>query len=491
MRVAFFSAYHSGRDYQESLPALGIGYLMAYLKRRHPSIETIYCRTERDLLAARPDVAAISSTSENFDDAKRIAAEVRETTGAKIVVGGPHITALPHTLPRCFDYAVLGEGEQTFLELVELLESEPDPAESDLAKVAGIAFHADDGRVAVTAERPPIADLDSLPYPDREGLGDDWKVPLSRTVHLITSRGCPYKCTFCASGRLWKSYRVFSADYVIGEIEHVRGRYDPREIHFFDDLFIGHKGRFRNFCRLLDERGLQRSVKFRAYARVDLIDEEMADTLAEHNFHYVDFGIESYSPRVLEYLGKRGITPEMNQRAIDLLAERGISVGVSIIIGSPRETREEIEETYDFLARNRSKIDRLGVGLLMPLPGTPVWEEAARRGLVSEDMEWDRLGIDFESGNISRCPIMSETIGRGEMAAIFKKFNDLEHIVNARGEVRRLTEENLRLAAEIGALRSDLDSLKGSRAVKAALKLRQLASHIRERKRGVFPPRFP
>jgi len=480
MRIALFQAYHPDRPYQQSLPALGLGYVIAYLKRHRPALDVLFCFSEDELLASRADVVAISTTSENFGDAQRVAMAARETLGATIVVGGNHITALPHTLPRCFDIGVLGEGEQTFLELVQLLEARRKPLPNDLAKIAGLCFRDDNGRVVTTVPREPILNLDTLPYPDRDGLGDRWKVPYSQRVHLIASRGCPYKCTFCASSRLWKGYRVFSADYVADEIAHVRARYSPREIHFFDDLFIGHRVRFREFCRLIEERGLHRGVVFRTHARADLINEEMADALARCNFRYIDFGIESNSAATLEYLGKHGTTSDTNQRAIDLLAERGLSIGVSIIIGSPAETREQMEETYAFLDGNRSKIDRLGVGLLMPLPGTPVWDEAVQRGLVAEEMEWDRLGIDFESGDISRCPIMSEQLDRAEMTEVFRRFNALEHVINARGQVRQLTDEKGQLEAEVARLRSELDSLKGSRLVRAALKLRQFSAQRRK-----------
>ena len=478
MRVAFFHAYHPKREYQVSLPPLGLGYLMAYLKRHQAAADLVFCRTEAELLDSRADVVAISSASENFGDARRAARAVRDNTAAVIVGGGSHISALPHTLPDGFDFGVLGEGEQTFLDLLALLTHRPKPSPADLAKIPGLCHHAN-GKIVLTSQRDAIEDLDTLPYPDREGLGRHWRVPYSRTVHMISSRGCPYRCTFCASARLWKGFRSFSSQYVVGEIEHVRERYDPREIHFFDDLFIVNRKRLRDFCRLLEQRGLHRHLVFRSYARADLIDDEMADLMARHNFRYVDFGIESGCRAVLEYLGKHGVTPEQNQRAIDLLTARGISVGVSMIIGSPAETREQMEETYAFLDRNRNKIDRMGVGLLMPLPGTPVWDAAARRRLVDDDMEWDRLGIDFETADVSRCPILSEQLDAAELAQVFRRFNHLEHLVNARGEVRRLTEENALLMRELETLRSELESLKGSRAVQAALKVRQLTQRLR------------
>ncbi|MCX8037400.1 MAG: B12-binding domain-containing radical SAM protein [Candidatus Sumerlaeia bacterium] len=474
MRIALFQAYRPGRPYQESLPALGLGYLMAYAKRHHPSAEVFFCPTEDDLLKNPADIAAISTTSETFDAACRAAEAVRDAFRPVLVLGGNHITALPHTLPRVFDVGVLGEGEQTFLELIQLLEAVHMPTAADYARIAGLCFHGDNGRVVQTPPREPIRNLDSLPYPDRDGLGFHWRVPYSRTVHLIASRGCPYQCTFCASSRLWKGFRVFTAPYVIGEIEHVRTRYGTREIHFFDDLFIGHRTRFREFCRLATERGLTRDLVFRTHARADLINEEMADLLVCANFRFVDFGIESNTAETLAYLGKRGISPETNQRAIDLLFARGLSVGLSMIIGSPDETRTQIEETFDFLRRNQSKMDRLSVGLLVPLPGTPVWDEALARGLVSETMEWDRLGIDFESGDLSRCVLMSRHLDLAEMTEVFSKFYQLAQVVNARGQVRQLTDENGALRGEIQWLRTELDSLKGSRLVRAALKLRAL-----------------
>ncbi|MBM3333042.1 B12-binding domain-containing radical SAM protein [Candidatus Sumerlaeota bacterium] len=489
MRVAMYCAHLAGRPYQQSLPPLGLGYLIAYTKGRCPSVEFIFCHSEQEVLASKADVVAISSASENFGDAQRVAASARESLDATIIIGGNHITALPHRLPRCFDIAVLGEGETTFLELIQMLAATRRHAPSDLAKIAGICFRADPpeaDKVVTTAERPQIRDLDSLPYPDRDALGDRWKVPYSRAVHLIASRGCPYKCAFCASGRLWKGYRVFSADYVAREIEHIRSRYNPREIHFFDDLFLGHRARLEQFCRLADERGLHRGVLLRTHARADAINEEVADMLARYNFHYIDFGIESNNQQTLEYLGKHGITPEINQRAIDLLAGRGLSVGVSIIIGSPSETREQIEETYAFLEHNRPRIDRLSVGLLVPLPGTPVWDEAVRRDLVSEGMEWERLGIDSDSGEIGDAVILSEHLDRAEMAAIFRRFITLAHIVNARGQVRDLTDEcgtlrgeNEWLAGENKQLRQELDTLKGSRAVRLALRVRDIAARFR------------
>jgi radical SAM superfamily enzyme YgiQ (UPF0313 family) len=480
MRIVFFTACNLNQPYQESLPSLGLGYLIACLRRAEPSVEVAYCHRLEDLAASGPDVVGISSTSENFGIAVRAARLVRESTHATTLLGGCHITALPHTLPDLFDIGVLGEGEETILELVALLRArrrQPTPA--DLARVPGICFHDGSGGVILTAERPLLADLDRLPYPDRDALGGAWKVPYSHTVHLIASRGCPYKCVFCASSRLWKHYRVFSARYVADEIEFLRRRYDPAEIQFFDDLFIGHRERFRQFGALLDERGLDQGVAFRSWARADLVDEELADNLARHHFRSIDLGIESASSRVLEYLGKRGVTPEINQRAIDLLAARGISVGVSLIIGSPTETCEQIDQTYRFVEENRAKISRLGVGILMPLPGTPVWEYAVRRGLVSESMEWDRLGIDFEHADIGRCPILSEMIGREEMIEIFRRFNLLEQVVNARGLIEGLAGRNEELSREIQALQDELRTLKGSRAVRAAMKVRGLLSRLR------------
>lgn len=475
MHIAFITAYDIRSPYQVSLPPLGIGYLSSWLKKNCWWATTSFHHRVDELVAAKPDLVAVSSTTENFTDATRIAMEAKERLGgAPVLLGGMHITSLPHALPAVFDCGVIGEGEQVFVELVRMYrDTGMRPSASDLRKVAGICWH-EDGRVVLNPASELIKDLDMLPYPDREVIDHGWKLPASDTVHMISSRGCPYKCSFCSSSLHWKRFRFFSPEYVADEIEWLRERYDPEIIYFFDDLFVGHIGRWRKVVKLFRERGIHEGVRFRAYARVDLITEQMAAEFAELNFKYIDFGFESNNQKVLEFLTKTRVTPEINQFAMDKMYEHKISVGANFIIGSPPETYDMMMETYDFAERNMDAIDRCSVGPLQPLPGTPIWNYAQRKGLVADDMDFGYLGVGWGRFDFATFPFMGENIGHDEFLRGWEKFNHLAKEINYVGQARRLVDQRAARENEIRRLESELLQMKGSRIIRAADWLRKL-----------------
>jgi anaerobic magnesium-protoporphyrin IX monomethyl ester cyclase len=465
MKISFIRAYNYRQPYQVSLPPLGIGYLASVLKNECPKVTVTFHTNFDELLGEKPDVVGISTASEQFGDSIEMARMAKEMCNAKVFVGGMHITALPHALPKCFDVGCIGEGEDTVVELIKLWEAVEDPTQADYEKVAGICFHRNKW-VQVNPARPLIQNLDDLPYPDRDLLGQNWKVPYSRQVHLISSRGCPYDCSFCSSSLHWKRFRYFSPDYTANEIEYLRENYDTKEIYFFDDLFIANRKRFRAICDKFRERGLHEGVEFRSYARVDLIDEEIADLFEELNFRNIDFGFESNSQPVLDYFRKRNVTPEINQRAVDILAHRNVSIGANFIIGSPPETPETLDETLDFAKRNRDYIDRVSMGPLFPLPGTPIWEEAKQRGMVADDMtEWDVIGFDPDNFNIADYRYFNENMSRDYFYQRYLEFRGLTREMNLIGQLRKSEWRETQL-------QSELDTLRGSRIVKSAWNMR-------------------
>ncbi len=473
MKVSFLLAYDRQSPYQYSLPPLGIGYLSAYARQECWWLETTFHHRVEDLIAEKPDVIAISSSTENFTQARQDARAAREALGVPVILGGMHITSLPHTLPAEFDVACVGEGELTFVDLMRLfhVKRRPDPA--DYAKIPGVAYHGEDGRAALGPERAAIKELDTLPYPDRETVDRGWALAPKDEIHMISSRGCPYRCSFCSSALHWKTFRFFSAAYVAEEIEYLREKYNPEIIYFFDDLFVGHIGRWREVVRIFRERGLHKGVRFRAYARVDLITEEMAAQFEELNFKYVDFGFESNSRKILQYLTKTKVTPEVNQRAVDWLARHHISIGANFIIGSPIETKADMEETLEFARHNQDVFDRCSVGPLQPLPGTGVWREAMERGLVSEEMDWSRLGVSFETFDFERFPFMGESVTREEFLEVFTRFHHLAKEINYVGQIRRLVDQKALCELRIGELEGELARLRGSRLVRTAMRLRE------------------
>ena len=477
MRVVFVRVHDPERPYQWLMPPLGIGYLIAVLKRQAPRHEYLYVRTLDDALAAEPDLLALSSATENFHHAEAWARQFKEATGRPVIIGGMHITSLPHTLPEAMDVAVVGEGEPVIADLVELFAAGR-AAPSELSRLGGVAFHDGDA-VVVRPPRLLVEDLDTLPWPDRAALGAGWAWPSHRVVHMISSRGCPYDCAFCSSGRAWTRYRAFSAPYLIDEIERLRALYDPEEIFFFDDLFIASRSRFQEFCRLLRERDLHEGVRFRAYARANLIDPALVDLFEENHFQFIDFGFESNCERTLRYLNKQGVTPESNQRALDLMRGRNISVGANMIVGSPDETLEEMEESYQFIARNRDQIDRMSVGPLMTMPGTRVWHEAAERGLVNDRMDdWTRMRFDPHNWDPQRYVYLNRVLPLEDFAAFVGRFIALQDEINQRGEQRKQAIDARFREERYLRVKSRLDTLQGSRLVRWAMGAQQWAKRI-------------
>lgn len=477
MHVAFITSYDPNSPYQVSLPPLGIGYLSAFLKQQNWAVETSFHHTVEDLIDARPDMVAVSSTTENFHHATLLAQRAKEALNVPVIGGGMHITSLPHALPPVYDLGVVGEGEVTMMEIVKLYRDVKKPGPSDFAKMKGVVYHQD-GQVVISPSQDLIREMDEMPYPDRDLIDHGWKVPSWDTVHLVSSRGCPYKCAFCSSSLHWKRFRFFSPEYVANEIEYLRNRYNPETLYFFDDLFVGHIGRWREVVKLFKERGIHKGVTFRAYARVDLITEQMADEFAELNFKYIDFGFESNSEPILKFLTKTRVTPEVNQRAVDMMAKNNLSIGANFILGSPPETLEMMQETFDFAERNRDHIDRCSVGPLQPLPGTPIWNMAKMKGLVSDDMDWSRLGVSYNTPAWDRFPFMGECVTREEFWNFWSKFHTLAKEINYVGQLRRMALTTHRKEMRIRELEGELETLKGSRLVKLANKVRLLRKSI-------------
>jgi radical SAM superfamily enzyme YgiQ (UPF0313 family) len=474
MHVAFITAYDPNSPYQVSLPPLGIGYLSAYAKQQCWFVETSFHHTVEELVAAKPDIIAVSATSENFTHATNLATQAKDALGKPVILGGMHITSIPHALPKVYDLGVVGEGEQTLVDILRMYQERPNAGPEDFRKLKGVSYH-ENGQVAMTPSQDLIKEMDELPYPDRDLIDHGWKVPNWETVHLVSSRGCPYKCSFCSSSLHWKRFRFFSPEYVAREIEYLRNRYNPEILYFFDDLFVGHIGRWREVVKLFRERRIHEGVRFRAYARVDLITEQMAEEFAELNFKYIDFGFESNSEKILKFLTKTRVTPEVNQRAMDLMAKYNISVGGNFIIGSPPETIEDMQETYDFAERNRDTIDRCSVGPLQPLPGTGVWNYAKMAGLVDEmNFDWSRLGVSYDTFSWDRFPFMGEKVSREEFWAFWTKFHTLAKEINYVGQLRNVIHQRGLREKRIAELERELSTLKGSRLVQWADKLRGL-----------------
>jgi len=414
IRVLLTEAVNRSKLEETFAPNLGLGYLASYLRTQVGDVEVLM--VDRDLGTAleefQPDLVGISTVSQNYDRAKRMAQLCREG-GSLVVVGGAHISALPETLSPYMNLGVIGEGEATMAQIVQVLrEHGPRPSPSYWAEVPGLVFRNAQGELHRTSMRSLIDPLDRIPFPARDLLPHN-----SSYYHMISSRGCPYKCVFCSSTRFWGRVRFHTPEYVVREIQALLDDYDPRYITFFDDLFIASRKRLRHIVALIRDRDIHKRVSFELTVRANLIDSESVELLRQMNVFNVIMGLESGNDRVLRSL-KGNVRLEQNQRAVELLNDAGISVSATFVIGAPDETREEILQTLDFI--RRTSLSEARTYLLTPLPGTPIWDYARDRGLVSSDMDWSRLDL---TENPSDKVVISETLTVEELDNLYSLFD--------------------------------------------------------------------
>jgi len=422
IKILFISTY----DYEQSMklykyPPLGLGYIVSFL-RRNMGQSNVECKIvdydiEKYLDSFGPDIVGISTISQNFNIAKNYARIAKEK-GYKTIMGGIHISSLPQTLPSEVDVGIIGEGEETTLELVKLFSECSGFPHRELVKIQGIVFR-DGKRLIQTEPRPLIKNLDNIPLPARDIMN------IKPTTYVFSSRGCPYKCVFCASTRFFNRVRFFSAEYVVSEIEELVNNYSVSEIFFMDDLFIADKKRVFKIKELIKSKGLDKKVEFGASIRANLITEEIVSALKEMGVKFVTCGLESGNPESLKYLKGESISVEHNRRAIELCNNASIRVVGSFVIGHPSETKRAMMDTYNFI--KKSKLHYADVYTLTPFPGTPIWDYAREKGLVSDDMDWSRLKMDFRE-NFRKAIILSECLSREQLRKIHRKFYRLLEI---------------------------------------------------------------
>ena len=368
------------------LPPLGLAYIAACLQRAGHVCEIVdgmvapvsldkICEKARSF-----DVIGITIVTPFYLRAKEmIDALRRNNPGQPIMVGGPHVTAdYEEVLRDGADYAVIGEGEYTTVELVDWL-GRKDSAQ--LSEIQGIAFLDEDNALVKTAKRPLIADLDDLPMPARELLPMHLynNTPSRATAFpshsIMVSRGCPGVCTFCNQQTFGHKVRTFSPQRIVEEIELLINQYGANDIAIWDDNFTANKAVAMEVCQRLIDSGFNKS--FSVESRADNVDEELLRKLREAGCEYIAYGIESGSQRILDYVHKRE-TLEQLERVVEKSKKAGLKVRGYFILGLPSETADEIRQTIAFA--KRIGLDTASFTLMVPFPGSVDYKRAQKSG---------------------------------------------------------------------------------------------------------------
>jgi radical SAM superfamily enzyme YgiQ (UPF0313 family) len=374
-------SYQVVHDYL-SIP-LGVLSLASYLEQSGLPVE-IFVHDDLDkVIRFEPDVVGLSCVSQNFGHAQKHARRLKEETGCFVLLGGPHLTNMPDVFPDCFDLGFIGEGEISLTQVLSKFVQEG-PSLEGLESIRGLVFRKE-GKIINTGYPDRVENMDDLPLPDRK----KWVRSLGMT-HMMTTRGCPYRCFFCDSPYVFKGFRGNSAEYVAHEIRQLVSDFpDTRYVRFYDDIFVVDRKRLRALAALFKKDKFYSSIGYSGFVRDKLVDEEMVQNLKDMNFILVQFGADSGSPGVLKQLKNSNV--EDSQKALDLFHQAGIPVGCSFVIGSPFETLDDLKRTYQFIKKNRKKIFELEINPAVVLPGTPLWDYAKKKGLLpqEQDIDWE------------------------------------------------------------------------------------------------------
>lgn len=402
-------AFEGKAEYQP----LGIGYLISSLRKRFGknliTFQVVENKIEREIIKFKPSIVGISSLSPNYKLAIEYA-KIAKKYGLPVIIGGVHISVLPYSLTKDMDIGVIGEGEETICDLFELFKDEGKFDREKLQRINGIVYRDENNELHITPKREQIKPLDNIPFPARDVFKTNSK------TYMFTSRGCPYRCAFCASSRFWDKVRFFSGEYVVSEIEHLIDEYKVHHIDFADDLFIVSKERIPLIIKLLRERNLLGRATFSCTAKSDLINDELVQLLKELGVNVIFLGLESGCDNILNYLKGGTVSVEDHENAIKTIRKYQIEVSGSFIIGSPKESMQDALETLNFIKKNR--VETLPIYPLTPFPGTPIWDYAKSKDLVNEEMDWNKLRLPNFSFNSTPAIILSEKLTRQELHSL-------------------------------------------------------------------------
>jgi len=378
---------------------LGLAYLASFLRKRGHECQIIdgiaepISIAQLCAVARTAEVIGITVISTYLLRVIEVIGELKKSgITAPVVVGGPHVTAMPQSmLDYGADYAVVGEGEETFAELVAHITQHNSAA----ADIKGVAFYRN-GTYIFTGYRDLIDPLDTIPLPARDLLPmHRYNSSVARSSNtpshsLVASRGCPGTCSFCSKLTFRTKVRYFSVDRIVEEFFLLRDKYGARDVAVWDDNFVASHEVVAGVCDRLLTRGFD--LSWSVESRIDAVDRVILSALKRAGCRYIAYGIESGSQRILDYIRKR-VTLDRIRETVRMTKEAGIPMRGYFILGFPTETREEMYETIRFA--KELDVDVASFTLLIPLPGTLEYKRAQREGEFDPEYFRRRIVPEF------------------------------------------------------------------------------------------------
>jgi len=397
MKILLANSYFLERDSNElkimkPYPPLGLLYVTAVLKEAGHTVEVfdgtfnVYNDFKVHLDRFKPDLAGIYANVITREIALEM---VKETRGKKapVVLGGPDPSGDGAAYLESGALAIVrGEGERTMLDLVTRLET--DGMTAGLEDIPGLILRGNE-TLHTTDERERIENLDTLPLPDRSALDmerylDAWKKRHGYgSMSLITSRGCPYRCTWCSKEVFGETFRQRSPDAVVSELKWLRAQFQPNQYWFADDILTLNRKWILTLTHRMKEEGM--AVPFECLSRVDRIDLEVVEGLKEAGCFRIWYGAESGSEKVVKNM-RKDVTVVKVRESVKVTKRAGIEVGLFILLGYPGERLLDLLKTLKMI--RELSVHYCGSSVAFPIKGTPFYEEV--RHLLAPDYAWSR-----------------------------------------------------------------------------------------------------
>ena len=375
------------------MPPLGMMSIAAWLESKGIEVELFDCYafpmptqdTVTRVISKRPDVVGFSCTTSSFLEGYQIANGIKELAPEiKTVFGGAHACSVGVSLLDNFpaiDFLVIGEGEVTFSELLSSGFREVD-------KIPGIGYRRD-GKGVLSGNRPHIADLDALPFPAYHLLPQfpaKYNLPLfsypkAPNTSILSSRGCPYHCSYCDRSVFSRGFRFNSAGYIFEHLKFLNRDFGIRHVFFYDDLFTFDRTRVEELCRLLTDSRLP--VTYNCIARLEHIDEELVGLLKKSGCWQLNFGIESGDPEILKKHRKYMELGNVHQK-LKMVKNSGMRVKGLFMVGLPGEDEAAIRRTIEYALT--LPLDEINVTKFTPFHGAPIYRDISEHGEFRE--EW-------------------------------------------------------------------------------------------------------
>ena len=343
------------------------------------------------ILKHHPDLVGFSATTSGFLDGYELAERIKSARpDIQIVFGGVHVSSMGAALLEQFDlidYLCQGEGEMTLAELASGRRPE---------RIDGLIWR-NNGRPTTNAPRSVFADLDALPFPayDKlEGFPKGYHLPLFSFIQspgatMVTSRGCPYRCSYCDRSVFKRSYRFNSAEYIYEHMRYLRKQFGVRHINIYDDLFTANRQRTLALCKLLVQKPL--GMQFNCAIRVGQTDDELLKSLKKAGCLMLSLGIETGDPDLLEF-HKPGVRADDIRATVRQIQANQLRVKGLFMMGLPGETEVSIQKTSDYVLS--LELDDMNMSKFTPFHGAPIWPRISEFGTFEED--WKKMNcINF------------------------------------------------------------------------------------------------